>query len=406
MTVRQKLETRSSEIRQALNDLSAQDSLTEEQQAETDRLTVEFRDVETRLRAAILAEPEAVEVEVGDGEKREATELRDRSRLGRWIAAAVEGRTVDGAEAEYSAACGVSRTHVPLALFGTAAPVESRAITPAPSTAPQSSARPTVPAIFERSISAALGIEMPTVPTGQANFLVVGTAPPSGMVAKDGSASATAGAITLASRTPKRLAGQFEVRVEDMAVMDSIETDLRRALADAMSDELDNQVIAGNGTDPNLAGLFNGATDVAADGTTVTFATGVSTYAAMVDGKHAYSFGDLRGVIGSATFAKFASVFASNTAESIWDYLAGRMGAFIVSDRVPAKASNAQKGLVVLAGGGQAIQVPVWDAVTFIADPYSGAGAGKRTITATSLISDPWVPYGTSQVVETHPKIS
>ena len=47
---------RASEIRQKLNELAAVETLTDEQRTETDKLTVEYKDVETRSRAATIAE--------------------------------------------------------------------------------------------------------------------------------------------------------------------------------------------------------------------------------------------------------------------------------------------------------------------------------------------------------------
>ena len=82
------------------------------------------------------------------------------------------------------------------------------------------------------------------------------------------------------------------------------------------------------------------------------------------------------------------------------------LGSIRVSDRVPAVASNAQKGIVVLTASAEMPKIHVWDAMQIVRDPYSGAGAGKVTITATSLLSPLYVPHGTSQVKEVHPKLS
>ena len=82
--------------------------------------------------------------------------------------------------------------------------------------------------MFERSIAASvLGIQFPVVPPGIANFPVISTAPPSGAVAKDGAAAATAAAVRLDTRSPNGFAGQFQIRTEDLATMPSLENDLR-----------------------------------------------------------------------------------------------------------------------------------------------------------------------------------
>ena len=48
---------------------------------------------------------------------------------------------------------------------------------------------------------------------------------------------------------------------------------------------------------------------------------------------------------------------------SLYDYLAMKMGAVIVSDRMPAKATNNQKGLALKTAGAQRNQIPIWSAL-------------------------------------------
>ena len=58
---------------------------------------------------------------------------------------------------------------VPLEMFESNG-VESRAVTPSPATSDQVIARPIVPAIFQRSAAAWLGIDMPAVANGDAGY--------------------------------------------------------------------------------------------------------------------------------------------------------------------------------------------------------------------------------------------
>ena len=99
-------------------------------------------------------------------------------------------------------------------------------------------------------------------------------------------------------------------------------------------------------------------------------------------------------------------LFASNGSLPLADYLASQLGAFRVSDRVPAKSGNGQKAICALGAGPSPMRVYVWNALEIVRDPYSGAGAGKITLTATALVSELYVPYGTAQIKEVHPKIS
>ena len=267
---------------------------------------------------------------------------------------------------------------------------------------------PTVPYIFERSALAALGFQMPMVGPGQANYPTLTTKAPAGAVAKSGAATATAAGFTLASRLPKRIAGQFEIQVEDSAVFPDMERALRESIMAAGADALDEQAFSGNGTAPNLDGLFNQATDVAVASAVETFASGIARFAALVDGQYAYDWSDLRAVIGSSTFAKYASLFESNGSNdgSLYDYLHGKLGRLQVSNRVPDVASMGQKGIVTLNAPMIPLRLPVWMAAELIVDIYSKAGKGIKVCTMTILAGDPHVPHGTSQLKEVHPKLS
>ena len=406
MTILQKLQVRQSEIRQSLNKLLGNDARTEAEQGELEKLTGEGQQIEPEIRAAIVATPDPQEVvtSTGDPETRERLELRNKTGLADFLRAAAGGAAVTGAAAEYAASMGVPTVgHVPMEMFGRSAPqpiVETRAITPGP--AVKGALQPIVPYLFERSAAATLGIMFPSVPAGQVQIAKVGTAPPSDTLAKDGSAPATAAAVSLVNQAPVRIAGSFEVRVEDLAVMPTLESALSEAMQGSLSNELDEQTF--NGAAGELNGLFTQATDVAAASSVETFATGIARFAKLVDGRHSYNLGDLRAVIGSATFALYAGILSGNV--SLFDYLNRILGSIRVSDRVPAVASTAQKGVVVLSSSSTPPKIHVWDAMQIVRDPYSGAGAGRVTLTATALVSPLYIPHGTSQVKEVHPKLS
>ena len=208
------------------------------------------------------------------------------------------------------------------------------------------------------------------------------------------------------NQSPVRIAGSFEVRVEDLSVMPTLEAALSEAMRGSLSNELDEQTF--NGAAGELNGLLTQATDVAAASTVETFSTGIARYAALVDGRHAYDFRDLRACIGSATFALYAGLFANaNKGDvSLFDYLSMHLGSIRVSDRMPAVASTAQKNIVVLSSSSTPPKIHVWSAIQVVRDPFSGAGVGKVTLTATALVSPLFIPHGTSQAIEVHPKLS
>ena len=276
MTILQKLQLRQSEIRESINTLLGNDSRTEEQNGELVKLTAEGQKIEPEIRAAIVAEPdpETTITKTGEPEQRERLELRSKTGIADFLRAAAGGTSVSGAAAEYAASLGVPTTgHLPMALFGRTTPTtETRAVTPGP--AVDGPLQPTIPYVFERSAAASLGISMPSVPSGQVQIPKITTAPPSDTLAKDASAPATAAAVSLVNQSPVRIAGSFEVRVEDLAVMPSLESALSESLQGSMSNEFDEQVF--NGAAGELNGLFTQATDVSAASAIETYTTGIA----------------------------------------------------------------------------------------------------------------------------------
>ena len=403
MTTLQKITLRLSEVRTRLHAISGLEGegLTSEVTAESDTLQTEYKDLEVRHRAAIVAEPDPQEVvtATGDPEVRERIALRSKTGLADFLSAAAGGREVSGAAAEYAASVGCSPLNrLPLDIFRDAQP-ETRALTAGPAIA--GPVEPAVPFVFQRSAAESLGIQMPTHGPGSVQIPRVTTAPPSDTLAKDAAAPVSAAVITLDSRTPKRISGQFQVRAEDMAVYSELEAVLMESIRGALSNELDNEVF--NGVAAGLNGLFLQATDVSKAAAVETYATGIGRFAALVDGKFAYSLADLRCVVGSTTYAKYMGLISDGV--PLADYLDSKLGSFRVSNRMPALLDKGQRGIVTLNGGPSPIRIYVWNALEIIRDPYSGAGTGKVTITATALVSEVYIPHTTDQVKEIHPKL-
>ena len=374
----------------------------------------EWRESEEAYRTALADVPDDP-APVDDSEHRERLELREKSSLTAYIAAAVEGTSVTGAEAELSAACGCKAGFLPLDMLETRElpPLEHRAVTPLPASGEYQGAQAAViPPVFERTAAAALGTMFPVVEQGTALYPAISTAPPVGVKAKSAAAAATASAFTLATRVPRRVTGRFTVRVEDLALFPPMESALRSALVGSAGDAIDDEVFNGAAadftTDGEIRGLFAQAANVTIATATETFNTGIARYAALVDGEYAYGWNDLRLVLGSATFAQYAGLF-NNTQKgdiSLFDYLAGKVGSVRVTNRVPAKSANGQKGLVTLNATGQAIRVPVWRGIQLIRDQFTDSAKGEIHITAYVLIGSPFVPHGASMLKEVHPKIS
>ena len=406
MTKLQKIQLRQSEVRSRVRGLLDVETRDDSQDRMLADLTGEATTLETELRAALATDDtERRTVETPDAEYRERMQIRAKCGISDYLRAAATGSEVTGAAGEFSAAYGVpTYAKMPTAMLDEPE-IERRAITPGP--AVDGPAMPAVPFLFQRTAAAQiLGVQFRTVTAGQVQIPKITVAPPVAAVAKDGAAPVTAGTITLVTRSAKRLSGQLQIRVEDMAIYPPLEDELRLSLQSQIGNVMDDQAIAGNGSGANLTGLFKTAADVSAAAAVETYATGIARLGALVDGENAYSLSDVRVLVGSATFGAFLGLFASNGSIPLWDYLSNSLGAIRASNRVPAVSGNSQKGICVLSGSTDPIAIYVWNSMDLTRDPFSGAGSGTVTVTATSLLSDIHVPHGAAQVKEIHPKLS
>ena len=128
---------RQSETRERLNHLLGIDEPSDAETRELTDLRSKAQGLETELREA-LDDPESA-TEPGepggatvDPETRERLEIRERTGIAHFVNAAIGGRAVDGAAAEYAAAVGVpAMGHVPMDIFRDGRP-ETREITPGP----------------------------------------------------------------------------------------------------------------------------------------------------------------------------------------------------------------------------------------------------------------------------------
>ena len=409
MTNSQRLTLRASEIRQRLNEIAGLegDAFTDEIRAESDRLTTEYRDTETKLRAAVIAEGDEAEQRAAGhiaetAEDRERRELRGRARLHRYIGAVIEKRQLDGAEAEYSAAMGVGGL-VPLSLFGGTAEErvaewrarqqrsEHRAVTPGPAAADsQTNQAPVVPALFDRSVAPFLGIEMPTVGIGVASYPVLSTSLTAGIKANSDNAPETAGAFTVATAEPKRLTGALRIRRTDVAKLADLESSLRENLSMVISDQFDAEGLNGDNTDDALNGILQQLTDPTAPAANAeTYARYQTALSSHIDGLFATGPTDVRMLAGVETVRHMLGVYRANEdATTAHDMATMKYGGVRATRRIAAPASNIQQAVIrrTNPAGDRVAVAPVWGGMELIRDPYSDAGKGEIVITAIMLI--------------------
>ena len=375
MKISTKLQLRASEIRQRLNTISGLDgdALTDEIKTESAALGVEYADVEVRRRAALVAEDEelAKTDPAIDAELRERIELRSKARFGNYLLAAARGALPNGPEAELSAAAGIAagtgHGSIPLDLWepGTVEAVEARglgdgleqrAITPSPATGTGTHVQAIQPAIFDPSIMAMLRIDMPSAETGAFSEMVITTPPSAAARAKSAQFVATAGVLTAVTATPRRISAALETTLEDAATVGtpSFEASLKAATSMALSAQLDEQGVNGDGTAPNVEGLVDQLTRPSDPSDPATFDNFNEGVANRVDGIWSRTMKDVRFLVAASAFAQASKVFRDTStnlgAVSAASYLMDKAGGFMAAARLKATAGKIADALAVSLG--------------------------------------------------------
>ena len=407
-----KLLNEQSRNRETVIRLNRLDEMTDEQRAEFTAATDRLEAIEPEIRSAMTAESAEraeLEAEAARGprfdsgmepEIRERNDLARRATLSRFVAAALAGRAVTGVEAELRAASPqCEEGDIPLDLLEVphrdAAHAETRAITPAPDAGTGVNLDSVQPYVFAASIAGRLGIRMRDVPSGTYAVPRVTTAPAGGAgpVAKGAAADDTAGAITVATATPKRVPARLSVAVEDVAAFgnDTFESGLRMALQGQLGHAFDSQILTGDGQGANLSGLLNQLTDPDAPASDAEdFDRWAAIAAGVIDGIWAGSLREVALIVGVAAYAQSARTFrGTESPVSAATYLARECSSFSAHSRMPEPADGISQGVAARLGqpGLMRAVVPSWGRLT-VDDIYSDAAKGERHFTISMIVGD------------------
>ena len=370
---------RLSEIREALNGLNAIAEPTEAQQTSERDLLASQKKTETEYREALTAEADEHATVPVDAEDREYRALLGRGNVGRILAASVERRSVDGAEAELQQHRGLATNQIPLAMLRVPAVVEHRAVTTGPTNV-GTTEQPAIMPVFARGIGAFIFADRPTVDAGLVAYPVLDQRPTVGGPHTDSTAvDETDGSFSSELLTPGRCQASYFYRRVDAARFASLDMALRQALNDGLEEKLDKDLIGALLRGVNLA-------NHAAGGVT-SFADYLSQFGhARVDGRYAAALSDVRTVMGSATYAHAGGQYRSNNADySALDALDAKTGGVRVSAHVPAANGNKQNTLVRLGQHDRAVIQVMWDGISLIPDEVTKVKTGEVAITAILL---------------------
>ena len=257
--------------------------------------------------------------------------------MGALVHALLNGRSgVDGAMAELQTEYGLAANELHVRQLSEWGGVETRAVTPGATNVGQDQ-QPIIPYVFPDSVAAFLGVDIPTVPVGDAVFPVLTSELSVGTPAENAAQAETTGAFSADVLQPGRLQASFFYSREDRARFNGMDASLRENLSMGLADGLDKAIIAGTN------GLLTGA-NLAAHNVTAatTFALYLSQFVGgRVDGRYASDYPDLRLVLGQAAFSDADATYRADESDvSALDRIRGKVGGVRVSAHVPAADNN------------------------------------------------------------------
>lgn len=391
-----KIQKRQSEIRQTLSELVGKEQPTEDETRQMQELDTEYRNNETRYRAALTAE---------DDERRDADrklETRDGSEWARLIdgfevrqavAFLDEGRQLDGATAEVVSelrkAGGYQGVPVPFAALEHRAGETTAGSIPDPV-----QTRPIIDRLFPDSVAAAMGASLVNIETGEVEYPVTSSSVTAGWAASETGDVAGPTQYTTSDQPLKpdhTLGIQMKLTRRTMKSAQGIEDAVRRDMRGTIQAELDKAVFQGSNASGEPQGVIAGASGYGITETAVNAAAAWSAFRAAVvrflNANAAGSPSAVRVLIRPEVWdAMDASIFDAGSGITEYDRLVNAVGSVVQTSNALAAPTGSSpsesKSLLTTTAGGQApIYVATWGGVDLIRDPYSDAASGALRLT-------------------------
>ena len=362
-----------------------------------DTITREIRSIEVRYRASVLEEEEADRIATAKGdfpdmETREHHDIRVRSRFGRYCEAAMEMRSVDGAEAELNAVLKIGGNRFPLEML---APSEAqlRRLEKRQTSDTDTAVVPRrwLDRLFAGTAADRLGITFESVAPGGASFPVTTAGMTPAQRGRSEAAAAGAWTVGVTELKPTRNAVHAIFSTEDAARLPGLEDALVRDMRMGLVERVDRSIFKGDSGANEDPGDITGLQSAAITEVTLTQAAKIKApdtiqkFVGLVDGKHAESLADLRVVASVGANTLWVGTIANSAAsnETIGQFM--RASGLSWTARGEIETATAAGDFGAYIGLGRGIEgagvAAVWSAGELIRDPYTGATKGEVGLT-------------------------
>lgn len=404
-----KIARRQSEIRQALAGLITKTDATADELRSMEAMDLEYRQNETRFRAALISEDTERREAGADLETRSGREFADlmgRFELRQVVLALDEGRVLDGATAEIvqelRSKGGFRGVPVPWAALEQRAGETVASGTPNPV-----QTRPIIDRLFPASVAGRMGVQMISIDSGAIEWPVTTSAVTAGWA--DGETANVAGPTVYAT-TDKALSPDHNLGVQMRITRktlkqsgEALESAIRRDMNGAMQAELDKAIFLGTGANGQPLGVITGAATYGITSTAIADPASWGAFRGAVQrfmtANAANGPGDVKAMIRPEVWGYMDGTLISGTAVSEWDRFKANMGEIVMTTNALAAPTGTPLAtsalLTTTAGGVSPAFVGLWGAVDLIRDPFSDAQAGGLRITALAT-ADVTVARGTS----------
>lgn len=397
-----KIQKRQSELRQQLAALAGKDNPDENEIRSIEAADLEYRNNETRYRAALVAESEeraAAKDDLETRSDREYAEIVSKFELRQVAQFYDEGRALSGQTAEVVEEM---RSHgsyrgvpIPLAALEVRAGETIASGTPDPIVT-----RPIIDRLFPSSVAARLGTQLINIDSGAVEWPVVTSSVAAGWADGELADVAAAQAFTTTDRPlkPEQNFGvQMVISRKTLKQSAGIEDAVRRDMNSAIGAGLDKAVFLGTGANGQPLGVITGQATYGISTTAINAAPSWAAFrTAVVDfmvANAANGPGDVKFLIRPEVWDAMDGAFwkiDTLTSDSMteWDRFVKNVpvGNITMTNNAlaaPAGSPLASKALLTTSAGGVApIFAAIWGGVDLVRDPYAGAAAGSLKLTA------------------------